>query len=253
MSQVTEGVTLKDKLKKMKMPVTEINKFLAYVNGEKSKEQGKDKKPVTSNTETELYTMAFKYWGLGLVIDGVNVVITGKNMAMITYNGYKNKVKSTYPEAIFDVQLVREGDTFNVSKEDGQVIYSHQLGDPFNDTQINGAYCIIKIGKAEYLEVLNRRDYEEMQKGSKQSYLWDKWSSEFWLKSVIKRACKRHFNDITVELDKADNDSFGQADKPQDRKAMMLAAERKHQSLDNTGNFTPSAVKPKDEDKPSEE
>ena len=218
-ADITADTPLRDRLKKLKVPVADINKFLAYVEGEKSKERiakAKDSgayTPVTSNTDIQLYTMAFKFFGLGLVIDGVNVVITGRNMAMVTYHGYKNKVKSIYPDATFDVQLVREGDDFHVSKESGSVIYTHNFGDPFSEGEIKGAYCIIKIGKQDYLETLNQRDYKEMKGGSKNKGTWDKWESEFWLKSVIKRACKRHFNDITVEIDKVDNETFGFAEK----------------------------------------
>jgi recombinational DNA repair protein RecT len=159
-----------------------------------------------------LYTMFIKWWGLGLVIDGVNIVITGRAMSMVTYQGYKNKVRSVYPSAKFDVQLMREGDTFKVSKQSGKVEYSHDIADAFSEKPIIGAYCVISIDGRDYFEGLNRKDYEEMKKGSKQGYLWDKWDSEFWLKSVIKRACKRHFYDEIKEIDENDNGDYGQRD-----------------------------------------
>lgn len=219
MADTPEPTTLKEKLKKMRMPVDKINQFLAYIEGEKTKERAaKAKKPdaytpVLSNTDDQLYTMAFKFWGLGLVIDGINVVITGRGMALPTFHGYKNKVKQIYPDAVFDVQLVREGDTVKFAKESGSVIYTHEIGDPFSEKAIQGAYCVIKFGGNEYLETLNKQDYTKMRDSSKNPSTWNKWESEFWLKSVIKRACKRHFNDITIELDKIDNESFGLAEK----------------------------------------
>lgn len=210
-----EPTTLKEKLKKMRMPVDDINKFLAYVQEEKTKEAAKRVKdsnafsPVTSNTDEMLYTMAFRWFGLGLIIDGVNIVITGRGMAMPTYNGYKNKVRQSYPTAKFDVQLVREGDEFSVSKEDAAVHYKHTISDPFGSGEIKGAYCVISIDGRDYFESLNPRDYTEMKNSSKQSRLWDKWESEFWLKSVIKRACKRHLYDEVKEIDEADNELYG--------------------------------------------
>jgi hypothetical protein len=233
-----EPTTLKEKLKKMRMPVDKINQFLAYVQGEKTKEaaaidkakrEGKNRPytPVTSNTDDQLYTMAFKFWGLGLVIDGINVVITGRGMALPTFHGYKNKVKQIYPDATFDVQLVREGDTTSFAKESGSIVYSHQLGSPFEEKKIQGAYCVISFGGQQYLETLNERDYTAMKAASKNPSTWDKWPSEFWLKSVIKRACKRHFNDITIELDKYDNELYGineQVKAPADKKASIIAA-----------------------------
>jgi len=224
-----EPTTLKEKLKKMRMPVSQINQFLAYIQGEKTKEANSSSKfkPVTSNTDDQLYTMAFKFYGLGLVIDGINVVITGRGMALPTFHGYKNKVKQIYPDATFDVQLVREDDSFVVAKESGQIVYSHQIGSPFENKEIKGAYCVIKFGGNEYLETLNSRDYNEMKNASKNPSTWDKWPSEFWLKSVIKRACKRHFNDITIELDKVDNEMFGLAERVKasdDKKANIIEA-----------------------------
>lgn len=234
-----EPTDLKGKLKKMRMPVAEINKFLAYLQGERTKEAAarrKDPKastPVTNNTEDQLYTMAYKFWSLGLTIDGVNVVITGRGMALPTYHGFKNKVKQIYPDAVFDVQLVRGEDSFKVAKESGQVIYSHEIANPFGDDEIKGAYCVIKFGGNEYLETLNQRDYNEMKNASKRPQTWEKWPTEFWLKSVIKRACKRHFNDITVELDKLDNEMFGLADTVkagEDKKAGIVAAAKAAQN-----------------------
>jgi hypothetical protein len=210
-----EPVTLKDKLKKMRMRVDDINKFLAYVEGERQKERAaKAKKadantPVLNNTDDMLYTMAFKFFGLGLIIDGINVVITGRAMAMVTYHGYKNKVKQTYPSAQFDVQLVREGDTFTLEKDSGKIEYKHTFGNPFEATPIIGAYVVISIDGRDYFEGLNKKDYDAMKNASKQGYLWDKWESEFWLKSVIKRACKRHFFDIVADIDTIDNEDYG--------------------------------------------
>lgn len=216
---ITEATPLRERLKKLKVPVANINKFMAYIQGEQTKERAaKAKKhdaytPVLSNTDIQLYTMFFKFWGLGLVIDGINVVITGKGMALPTFHGFKNKVKQIYPDAVFDVQLVREGDTTSFAKESGAVVYSHQIGDPFSEKPIVGAYCVIKFGGEQYLETLNKQDFTKMKESSKNPSTWNKWESEFWLKSVIKRACKRHFNDITVELDKIDNETYGLADK----------------------------------------
>lgn len=206
--------TLKELLKDKGLPDSESKKFLTYVDDAKRAESTKEqnKRPVTNNSATELLALATKYHNLGLTIDGINVVITGKSMAMVTFHGYKNKVKATYPSATFDVQLVREGDTFSVAKESGQVMYSHQIANAFADTEIIGAYCVVKIDGNEYFEALNKQDFEEMKKGSKMGYLWGTWASEFWLKSVIKRACKRHFYDIVAEVDKNDNEDYGQVE-----------------------------------------
>lgn len=225
MAEVKENETLRDRLKKKRVPVADIGKFLAYERQAKQAEQaavasaqrqGKSKPstPVTDNDDDTLYTLFVKYYDMGVLIDGVNCVITGRAMAMVTFHGYKNKVRKTYPSAKFDVQLMREGDTFKISKQDGQVHYTHDIADAFSEKAIIGAYCVISIDGKDYFEGLNKKDFDNMAAGSKMSYLWAKWDSEFWLKSVIKRACKRHFYDIVEEIDKNDNEVYGQSDKP---------------------------------------
>jgi hypothetical protein len=139
----------------------------------------------------------------------VNVVVTGNNMTMVTYHGYRNAVLNVYPEAQIDVQLVREGDTFSFGKESGKISYSHKIANPFTDTKIVGAYAIFKTKRGELMESLNLADYEKMKNASKMKFLWTQWESEFWLKSVMKRACKRYFYDVVAEIDKEDNATYG--------------------------------------------
>lgn len=208
--------SMKDLLIEKGMAITEVEKFLTYVNSERRKEvalaqKGKNT-PVTNNSEEMLVSMALKFTQMGVTIDGINAVISGKNMAMVTYHGYKNTILRVYPETKIDMQLVREGDQFTLAKESGEVVYSHQVNDPFGSKPIIGAYCVIKNKRGEFIETLNSTDFDAMKSGSKQTYLWEQWASEFWLKSVIKRACKRHFNDIVAEIDKNDNETLGQKD-----------------------------------------
>ncbi len=147
----------------------------------------------------------------GFALDGINFVLSGNNMYMPTYHAFKNKIYMHYPDTVIDLQLVRDGDEYSFAKESGSTIYSHTISDPFSDSEgkIKGAYCIIKNTRGEFLEFLNATDYKKMQDSSKNPRLWDKWESEFWLKSVIKRACKRHFHDITEQLDSKDNEVVG--------------------------------------------
>jgi hypothetical protein len=205
--------TMKEALISKGLTPEAASKFSLYVTNAKAAEAGKDanKRPVSNNDDQQLMALAIKFWNMGILIDGVDAVITGRNMAMVTFNGYKNKVLRTYPETEFDIQLVREGDTFSFSKESGHITYSHKISDPFGtgDGKIIGAYVVFKNKRGEFLEALNRADYEEMKKQSKQTQLWGKWESEFWLKSVIKRAAKRHFYDVVAEIDKNDNDDYG--------------------------------------------
>ncbi len=150
----------------------------------------------------------------GFALDGINFVLAGNRMVMPTYHAFKNKLYSIYPETVIDLQIVREGDDYNFAKESGSSIYSHAISDPFEakERKIIGAYCIIKNQRGDFLEFLNQTDYKKMRDSSKNPLLWDKWESEFWLKSVIKRACKRHFHDITDKLSEIDNKVSGLED-----------------------------------------
>lgn len=204
--------------------VSKVEKAIAYLSGTELAQR---------HSEMELYSLVTKYLNAGTNLDGTNVILTGKNMAMITFHGYMNKVKQLHPDVFFDVQLVRDGDEFKFAKESGSVIYTHNIGDPFGNTDIKGAYCVVKLNNDngdESLELLNSRDYEEMKSKSRNIRGWNDWPTEFWRKSVIKRACKVYFAEEIAELDKIDNADYGiedEAPTDDDTKAKILAAHKK--------------------------
>lgn len=204
-----------------------INKFSAYLDSiNKRDKKGNDMTFGMSNED--MVKIFIKYDNIGIAIDGINAAITAYNRVFISWIGYKNKVLSVYPEAEFDVQLVREDDTISFAKESGSVIYTHSLGSPFASNKgIVGAYCVIKTKRGEALETLGKDDFEKMKSGSKLQASWDKWESEFWLKSVIKRACKRHFNDIVADIERVDNEDYSDEAKPtkDDKKKAILEAQ----------------------------
>ena len=197
---------LKEKLLESNQDANRVTKAIAYLSDSKVNDI------VQRHTNQEMYTLLVKYLNVGTNLDGVNVILSGKNMGIVTYQGYMNKVKQLHPDVFFDVQLVREGDEFKVAKESGDVVYTHTIGDPFasyDDKKIIGAYCVVKFDDNESIELLNERDYNEMKSASRSSSTWQKWPSEFWRKSVIKRACKVYFSEEVSQLDKIDNEDYG--------------------------------------------
>ena len=156
----------------------------------------------------------------GLFIDGETITIGYKKRVIITYNyqAYKNKVLMTYPDTVFDIQLVYKGDKFSFQKKNGIVYYQHDMSDPFSETkELIGTYCIIKNKRGEFIEMLNKTEIKKMKSVSKMSYIWDNWEGEMWKKSVIKRACKTHFFDVTSNMDALDNEdnySFDEVEAP---------------------------------------
>ena len=152
----------------------------------------------------------------GLTIDGQDVTLQymskqRKLQISLNYQAYKNLVLLKYPNATFDIELVREGDDFSIHKENGSVIYHHKIGNAFKDRDILGAYCIIKNIKKDsddILETISIDEINKIKKTARTTTIWDKWFSEMCLKTIIKRACKRHFRDITVNADKLDNENY---------------------------------------------
>lgn len=206
-------VQIKDRLLLRDNADTEsVGKFIAYLNDELTK----PKSAVHRNTDANLINLYVKYYNAGLTIDGRNVVVTGQNMALIQYFGYINKVKQVHPDVFFDVQIVREGEEFDFSKKNGKVEYTHKFGNPFStlkDKPIIGAYCVVRLSDGkESIEFLTPDQYNDMKKGSKSSYTWDAWPTEFWRKSVIKRACKLYFNEEVEKLEEIDNADYGLAE-----------------------------------------
>ena len=143
----------------------------------------------------------------GFYIDGENITI-GNTGISLNYQAYKNLVLKAYPEAVFDVQLVKQGDEFNFEKQNGKINYHHEMKNPFEDKPFVGGYCIIKLRTGEYIETMSLAELEKIRKTAKTDYIWSKWTNEMYLKTLMKRACKRHFKDVVDTLDTIDNQNY---------------------------------------------
>lgn len=161
-------------------------------------------------SEQHLINLYKKVYLGGVYIDGETVTLAFKSKKLTVnydYQAYKNRVLFKYPETVFDMDNVHKGDSFSFSKKNGRVEYTHKLGDPFNKgKEIIGTYCIIKNSRGEFIEILTLEDIQKMRSVSKTQNVWDQWFDRMVLKSGIKRACKTHFNDITGQMDKIDNE-----------------------------------------------
>jgi len=185
--------------------------YLKYLETEKEKDGTLKNKWFVYFKEKDAIDIYTKVAIDNLCIDGETITLQFKGRVMVSYNyqAYKNRLLNIYPESMFDIQIVNDGDEFSFHKENGKVIYSHKIKDPFNPSpKIIGTYCIIKNKRGEFLETLNMTDIEKMKSVAKTKNVWDQWFSEMVLKSVIKRACKRHFADITTNIEKIDNENY---------------------------------------------
>lgn len=192
-------------------PQEKVGIFIAYLQKLETaiEKDGKKTNWWYSKIEKEGFANAFKkVASTGLYIDGDTITLNYRNTLVITYDyhAYMNKIKLVYPETLFDFGLVHDGDTFNMKKETGKVIYSHIIKDPFaSSDKIIGAYGVIKNSKGEFIETINLSDIEKMKNSSKMGFIWKTWYDRMVLKSVIKRICSTHFKDIIKEIDEEDN------------------------------------------------
>ena len=185
--------------------------YLKYLELEKDRE-GKAKNWWFAKFTEENASALFKKVNKdNLVIDGDNITLTYKKKVIVFYNyqAYKNLVLMRYPESMIDLQLVYEGDEYSFKKESGKVIYKHDIADPFITNKIlKGCYCIIKNSKGEFFEALNNDDIQKMKNTAQTTTVWKEWEGEMYLKSVLKRACKRHFKDVVSNAEKIDNENY---------------------------------------------
>lgn len=203
---------IKDKLKEYnQVNVDVFINYLKHLEFEKDSEKQIKNKWFAFFKEETAIDLFCKVAQDNIFIDGESITLSfmGKILVSYDYQAYKNRLLNIYPETIFDIQNVYEGDVISFKKESGKIIYSHSITDPFlNNRKIIGAYCVIKNNRGEFLETINLEDIEKMRRTAKTDNIWKQWYSEMVLKSIIKRACKRHFKDIVTTFEKLDNENY---------------------------------------------
>ncbi len=149
-----------------------------------------------------------------IYIDWVHATFQ-KTWPTFDYVWFKNQMLTVYPWTIMDIQLVYEWDETKFWKESWKVFYEHNVSDPFGrdskDSQqkIKGWYCIIKNKKWEFLTTLSKSDFEKHRKVAKWDFIWQAWYEEMCMKTLIKKACKYHFEDDfwdIMDMDNEEND-----------------------------------------------
>ena len=115
-----------------------------------------------------------------------------------------------YPETKMDFGVVYAADSFTSRKESGKVIYTHEYGDPFDQSEdkIIGCYCVIKNNRGEFITMLDKPAIEKHRKVSRSDNIWSAWFVEMVKKTVVKKACKDHFDDVYSQIDEIDNDNY---------------------------------------------
>ncbi len=149
-------------------------------------------------------------------VDAEGLAFDGKHITMDTrginydYVAYKNKMLLAYPETEINFAAVFKGDEFEFRTGDFKVHYSHKIINPFNKNtdDIIGAYCVIKNKRGEFLTTLDANEIKKHRAVAKTDAIWKKWFIEMVYKTVIKKACKYHFDDMFTNIDAEDNEQY---------------------------------------------
>lgn len=195
---------IKDKLSSYKQE--HVEKFASYIV-----KLSKDPKSdfVNKYNEEALCSLFRRVEAEGLHFDGIHITLQSTGV-FYDYVALKNKMLLVYPETIFDVNLVYEWDEFSFQKENGKVTYTHKFKNPFTkkETDIIGAYAIVKNKRGDFITLLSKEDLEKHRKTAKTDFIWKAWFTEMCMKTIVKKACKTHFGDIFTEIEEMDNENY---------------------------------------------
>jgi nucleoside phosphorylase len=190
----------------------QVNRYLTYLAKLASEKDNKGvlKNPWMKHKTDEYLAQIFNQVAEdGLVFDGQSITLQNTGVSY-DYQAYKNKMLLAYPESVIDVGTVHTGDKFNFQKDSGQVRYLHDIADPFNrsESTIMGAYAVIKNSRGDFLTLLSKSDIAKHRKVAKTDFIWKNWYMEMVSKTIMKKACKQHFNDIFSNIERIDNDNY---------------------------------------------
>jgi len=189
----------------------QVNNYVQYLTVlSDAEKKGKLVNPwMKHRTDTFLVNIFKTVSENGLVFDGENITLLSTGVSF-NYQAYKNKMLLAYPESVIDTELVYDGDTFTFDKNSGTVRYTHNINNPFDreDKGVIGGYCVIKNKRGEFLTLLNRADIDKHRKVARTDYIWQSWFAEMAKKTLIKKACKQHFDDIYQVINREDNENY---------------------------------------------
>ena len=189
----------------------EVEQYIVYCYKLKTDtKNGKIKNPWFQSKTIEELDRGFRsVKNEGLVFDGKHITWISTGISF-DYVAYKNKMLIAYPESKIDPSLVYEGDQFSFKKESGLIHYKHTIAEPFSqkDEDIIGAYVVICNDRGEFLTTLSKHDLEKHRSVAKTDFIWKQWFKEMCLKTVMKKGCKFHFEDVFVGIEEIDNENY---------------------------------------------
>ena len=189
----------------------EAENYASYCYGLKTEtKNGKLKNGWFQNKTIQELSQAFrKVKNEGLVFDGKHITWQPTGVTY-DYVAYKNKMLLAYPDSKIDLSLVYKGDETSFKKVSGEVRYTHNVANPFGQKEqdIIGGYCVIRNERGEFLTTLSSDELEKHRAVAKTDFIWKQWYKEMCLKTIMKKACKFHFDDIFEGIEEMDNENY---------------------------------------------
>lgn len=191
----------------------DVQIFCSYIQSiidEKDKETGKMKNwHMAFRADQQIADFFMRVSREGMKFDGKHITLQSTWISY-DYIAYKNKMLLVYPESFIDIGVVYEWDIFSFSKDSGKVTYSHVLSNPFvnDEKKIIWGYVVIKNKRWEFLTTLSKMEIEKHKASAKSQTFWAKWFVEMVRKTLIKKACKQHFEDIFTAIEEDDNEQY---------------------------------------------
>lgn len=149
--------------------------------------------------------MKAAYLGLDFMNKEAYLVPYGKQLNfMKSYIGAIKLCKKYSIRPIKDIyaKLVREGDDYGVEiiNNEPKITFKPK---PFNSGKVQGAFAVVVFedGGAQY-EEMSLAELEKVRNCSKMKSgtVWEKWTEQMYLKSILHRLCKR----IEIDFDNAE-------------------------------------------------
>lgn len=195
--------------------VEKYTSYLRKVEYEKKKDSNgkytqEQKNPwINRKTSEELAEFFKRVDEAGLKFDGDHVTLQKRGITL-DYVAYKNKMLSVYPNTKIAIGVVYKGDNFSYEEQSGVVSYTHIPANPFSkkDDDIIGTFCLIKNERGQFMTTLDKDEIQKHRAVATTDSIWRKWYSEMVQKTVIKKACKFHFDDLFSAVDAIDNEAI---------------------------------------------
>ncbi|PHS61049.1 MAG: hypothetical protein COB09_19060 [Thalassobium sp.] len=185
----------------------EARKYISSVLAEIEKTAGDPKKDLTMCSAPSIIRCMVDAAKMKMQIDGrqhAHLIKYGNNATLqIGYRGYLAKIKQAYPDAVFTVQPVYQGDEITVWHEDGNQFYKYVNNNLFSSGENNFLGILFAVtytdGGRQVSKVsdVSKERVDRAKSAAKQKYVWGSDYIEKAKAAAIKNACKHLFASIT--------------------------------------------------------